>query len=101
MEGERRLWVYLRKRSFRGLKFRRQHGVGRYVLDFYCPALRLAVEVDGAQHYAEPGQQRDLEREQFLASLGITVVRFTNAEVMGEIEPVLERLGRLIETLTH
>jgi very-short-patch-repair endonuclease len=94
------MWAYLRKRSFCGLKFRRQHGVSRYILDFYCPALRLAIEVDGGQHYSEHSQQHDFEREQFLASLSITVVRFTNAEIMNMIDDVLFRLGRVVESLS-
>ncbi len=78
-EAERRLWTALRRRGL-GAKFRRQHPVGPYVLDFYCPAFRLAVELDGGQHARPEQAARDLARDEFLASRGIRVVRFGSRE---------------------
>ncbi|HYV31765.1 MAG TPA: DUF559 domain-containing protein [Candidatus Binatia bacterium] len=79
-DEERRLWRALRAGRFAGFKFRRQHPAGKYVLDFYCPAARLAVELDGFQH-GVPGQmQRDEQREKFLAGHDIEVLRFWNRQ---------------------
>ncbi|MBI2984128.1 MAG: endonuclease domain-containing protein [Candidatus Kerfeldbacteria bacterium] len=95
-EAELRLWHYLRKKQFNGLKFRRQHGIGRYIIDFYCPSYRLAIEIDGGQHYEHRRQRYDLYRQRFLESLDITVIRFTNSEVMNELDNVLERLHQVV-----
>jgi len=84
------LWERLRRRQLCGYKFRRQHPVGRYVLDFYCVEQRLAVEVDGESHFAGSGPARDRRRDEFLAGLRIRVLRFTNPEVMGEMDGVVE-----------
>lgn len=76
--SEQRLWNWLRNRTFGGFKFRRQAPVGRYVLDFYCPALKLAVEVDGQQHATLWMGEYDGERTVYLRSQGIEVVRIAN-----------------------
>ena len=72
-----------------GRKFRRQHGVGPYILDFYCPEERLAVELDGAVHFNDAARVRDLERKLFLDHFGILVLRFENRLVFEEPEWVL------------
>ena len=86
---EEMMWEVLRdtKRQFR---FRRQHAVGRFILDFYCPAKRLCIEVDGPIH--ERQRERDAERDAYLASAGIRVLRITNREVMGQMEATLKRV---------
>ncbi|HEU4887388.1 MAG TPA: endonuclease domain-containing protein [Thermoanaerobaculia bacterium] len=76
--SEQRLWNWLRNRTLGGFKFRRQVPVGRYVLDFYCPALKLAIEVDGQQHETLWMAEYDGERTLYLRSQGIEVVRITN-----------------------
>src|SRR4051795_6949535 len=78
------LWQALRGGGVGGLRFRRQHPVGPYVLDFYCPALRLAVEVDGAAHDIPDQAGRDLRRDAWLAEQGIRVRRFLAADVLSE-----------------
>jgi very-short-patch-repair endonuclease len=89
-DAEQRVWRMLRARKLDGVKFRRQHPIGRYVLDFYCPAARLAIEIDGGSHYEPRGIRRDLERTAFLKSIGIRVIRFTNLEALGECDGLLE-----------
>ena len=86
---EAEMWQYLRdgKRQF---KFRRQHAIGRFVLDFYCPEKRLCIEVDGPIH--ERQRERDAERDAFLAAAGIRVLRVTNLEVQGQMEATLARI---------
>jgi very-short-patch-repair endonuclease len=82
------LWVALRRRDLGGIRFRRQHPLGPWVLDFYCAERRLAVEVDGQGHNHGP-LGRDERRDSDLAQRGVRVLRFTAADVMGDIEAVL------------
>lgn len=90
------LWYHLKHRKFHGYKFRRQHSVGWYILDFYCPRLRLAIEVDGGQHYTPEGLAYDEIRTKYLGRVGIDVVRFTNTEILRNINGVLMRLGEVV-----
>jgi very-short-patch-repair endonuclease len=84
---EQRLWHALRGAQL-GVAFRRQHPVGRYVLDFYCASVGLAVELDGDDHASRPA--RDAARTQFLNSLGIHVIRFSNRDVWTNLVGVRE-----------
>jgi very-short-patch-repair endonuclease len=93
-DAESRLWRALRRDQLNGLHFRRQHPVGAFTLDFYCPSLRLAVEVDGGQH-AEQQKQADDRRTRWLAEKGVVVVRYWNNDVLSNLEGVLSDL------LTH
>src|SRR5687768_13220114 len=76
--SEQRIWNWLRNRSFDGIKFRRQVPIGRFVIDFYCPALKLAIELDGHHHETTWMGEYDGERTVYLRSHGIEVVRITN-----------------------
>ena len=96
--AEARLWNHLKNRKLRGRKFRRQDSVGPYILDFYCPGERLAVELDGAAHDHEAAQDRDSRRTLFLEKAGIRVVRFENCEVIENLEGVLEIIARRFVT---
>jgi len=93
-DAEGRLWKLLRGRQLAGHKFRRQHEFGGFVLDFYCADARLAIEVDGGQHFSEQGALHDEERTQFLEANGIRVLRFTNTEVLSELDAVGEAILR-------
>jgi very-short-patch-repair endonuclease len=95
---ERRLWQHLRNGQLGDAQFRRQHPAGRYVLDFYCPALALAVELDGGQH-AEAGT-RDRERDRWLKQKGVTVLRFWNSDVTENLDGVLEVIAAKIGELS-
>lgn len=86
------LWDVLRNRRFEGLKFRRQHPVSRFIVDFYCHEKRLVVEVDGSIHDEPEVKVRDANREVELQNLGLTIARFTNEEIENDITKVLERL---------
>ena len=90
-EAERILWEHLRNRRLRGLKFRRQHPLGPYIVDFYCAAHRLVVEIDGPIH--ESHREQDALRSEYLAMYGYRVLRFTNEEVLRDTESVLKRIG--------
>ena len=86
------LWSKLRGRQLLGQKFRRQYSVGPYVVDFYCPALRLAIELDGDSHFAEGAAGKDEERRRFIESFGIGIVRFLNTDVYENMDGLLEAL---------
>ena len=89
---ERILWRHLRNRNFAGYKFRRQHPIDPYVLDFYCPALKLAIELDGSGHGYAFRKTSDQIREDFLAGKGIAVVRFWNYQIRQELDSVLQAI---------
>ena len=95
-EAERLLWRLLRRRQFAGVKFRRQHPVGPYILDFYSAERRLAVELDGSQHFTVEGQAYDGRRSAFLATRGVRVIRFTNREIFEEADGALEVIRRAV-----
>jgi len=90
--AEARLWTYLQKGQLAGRKFRRQHSVDRYVLDFYCPAEKLCVELDGESHAGPMAAAYDAERSAYLHTLGITVVRFENQVVWDMPDAMLEQI---------
>jgi very-short-patch-repair endonuclease len=90
--AEAKLWTYLQKSQLEGRKFRRQHSVGCYILDFYCPAERLAIELDGEVHAHADAQRYDEERDLFLNHFGIYVVRFENKLVFQQTEAVLMQI---------
>ena len=95
-DAERLLWRLLRTRQFQGMKFRRQHPVGPYIVDFYCADRRLAVELDGGQHFTVEGLAYDRRRAEYLASRGVSVVRFTNCELFENADGVLEMLRLIV-----
>ena len=90
---ERRLWYRLRSGQIDGHRFRRQHPAGPYVLDFYCPELRLAIELDGGQHSFAAGIGRDQCRDAWLATHGVEVLRFWNSDVIENMTGVLEKIA--------
>jgi len=88
-DPEALLWACLRNRRMNKRKFRRQHPVEPYVLDFYCAELKLSIELDGGQHNSAEGKRRDKEREAFLQSHGIETLRFTNDEMIRHTDSVM------------
>jgi very-short-patch-repair endonuclease len=94
---ERWLWQRLRRAQIDGASFRRQHPAGNYILDFYCPALRLAIELDGGQHAT--AVQRDRVRDAWLSRQGVTLLRFWNSDVIGNLSGVMEVIAAKISEL--
>jgi len=86
------LWTILKKRQVGGLKFRRQHSVGKYIIDFYCPEINLAIELDGKIHLHPDQRNRDLKREEFLFKQGIQVLRFENRIVFENPNEIIEEV---------
>ena len=74
------------------LKFRRQHGIGEYIADFYCPEIKLVIEIDGAPHFTDEGRDYDRIRTEFMDCPGIRILRFSNSEVTNNIEEVLKKI---------
>jgi very-short-patch-repair endonuclease len=91
-DAEAALWRLLRARELAGFKFRRQHSIGAYIVDFHCPRSRLIVELDGGQHYTPEAQSYDERRTSFFAQLGLRVLRFPNDVVLWEPAAVLEAI---------
>ena len=98
--AEHLLWLSIKERAINGYKFRRQFGVGRYVLDFYCPELQLCIEIDGPSHDTQDAQEYDQERSDYLRSCGITILRFTNDEVYESTDAIIERIRKAISDPT-
>jgi very-short-patch-repair endonuclease len=95
-DGEMRLWSRLRNRQLGGLKFRRQHPIGGYIVDFACVELMLVVEVDGGQHNEDAGRRSDATRTAALNGAGWKVVRFWADEVMRDTDAVLDSLASAV-----
>ena len=92
------IWLSLRDWRLAGAKFRRQHPLGRYIADFYCHEARLAIELEGPIHEEKAQQEYDLVREDVIRQQGIRLLRFTNEEVVNELERVLSKIIEALET---
>jgi len=93
---EKIIWPELRNRSLAGIKFRRQHPVSRYIVDFFCLEKELVIEIDGGIHQVEEVKEKDDNRTAELERLGLTVLRFTNEEVINDIEGVMKRIEEFL-----
>ena len=91
---ERVLWNELKNKKLLNLKFRRQHGIGNYIVDFYCHAKDLVIEIDGEIHDSAEAKENDKRRTEYLISLGLKVIRFSNEEVIENMERVLEEIKK-------
>jgi very-short-patch-repair endonuclease len=90
--AEIQLWSMLKHSNLGGYKFRRQHSVESYILDFYCPSEKLAVELDGDSHFTDDAIEYDCVRTTYLNALNIKVVRFLNTDVYDNLNVVCERI---------
>ena len=95
------LWNRLKGRQIKNKKFRRQFGVGRYVIDFYCPEIKLAIELDGDTHNSTDEIKYDKTRQSEIENLGIIFLRIKNEEVFKNIEEVILKIERRITELIH
>lgn len=94
-QAEDKLWQRLRRKGLSGYKFRRQHPIDRFIVDFFCAEARLVVEVDGSIH--DYTQEEDALRTEYLESLGLRVLRFTNGEVLQQTDGVIERIAEVLQ----
>ncbi len=91
-QAEMMLWLRLRGKGLNGFKFRRQYSIGKFIVDFYCPQLKLAIEVDGDSHFTENAVKNDIERQNIIEAYGITFLRFTNLDIYENLENVLDSI---------
>ena len=91
-KAEHVLWYYLRGRQINSHKFRRQASIGRYIVDFYCAEAKLVVEVDGDTHFEPEAEKYDQEREKYINSKGVKIIRFTNLDIYNNIEEVVKEI---------
>ncbi|WPF88954.1 DNA methyltransferase [Cyanobacterium aponinum AL20118] len=94
--AEQLLWKALQGKQLDGFKFRRQHSIGNYILDFFCPSVSLAIELDGETHYTPEAQEYDRIRDNFLANVGIRVIRYHNHDVCDNLTGVLEDIRQYL-----
>jgi very-short-patch-repair endonuclease len=98
-EAEGLLWKELRNRKCAGLKFRRQHPLLKFIVDFYCHEKQLIVEVDGSVHDKPEVKERDENRSYELMQAGLTIIRFRNEEIFQDLKNVLKRIADVAESL--
>jgi very-short-patch-repair endonuclease len=95
-DAERLLWAKIRLKQLKGYQFYRQKPVGDYIVDFLCPRAKLVVEVDGSQHLSDEAIEYDGTRDEYLNGLGLRVLRFTNSDVLTNIDGMVESIGKEI-----
>ena len=94
---EVRLWNDLKGKKMYGFKVRRQHGIGNYIVDFYCPLLKLVIEIDGDIHYFNEKVKKDLEKDKFLKAEEIKVIRIENLDLEEDYESVVLYLEEIFK----
>jgi len=97
-KGETRLWILLKNRNL-GYKFRRQYGIGSFVVDFCCPEIKLVIEVDGLSHENEDAVIYDQRRQKYLEINGFKVIRFTSAEMFSDLQDIAQKIIGVCKTL--
>jgi very-short-patch-repair endonuclease len=95
-DAETHLWTKIRRKQLKGYQFYRQKPIGDYIVDFFCPRAKLVIEIDGSHHLIGEAIEYDRIRDDYLSSLGLRVLRFTNTEVLMHIEGVVESIDKEI-----
>ena len=96
---EKIFWMQLRNRQVLGYKFRRQYSIDQFVIDFYCPELKLAIELDGNVHEVSDQKEYDIERQKYLEEFGIQFIRIKNEEFLGNPNKAFGRIEKKIVSL--
>ena len=100
-DAEQLIWSKIRRKQIKDVQFYRQKNIGHYIVDFYCPKGKLVIEIDGGQHYEKEGMDKDRKRDDYLQGLGLNVMRFSDIDVLKNINGILERIyEHLKSTLT-
>jgi len=97
--AEKLFWSKVAHKQFFNLKFRKQHGIGPYIVDFYCSEKALVVEIDGDTHAGVENKERDEKRTKYLKSFGYSIYRYQNADVLTNVNGVMEDLARELKSL--
>ena len=95
--AEATLWKHIKSKQIYNIQWRRQFSIGTYILDFYCPKAKLAIELDGKEHYTIAGDKYDYERNNFISSKGIKILRYENKEIWESIEQVIEEINKELQ----
>ena len=93
-QAEKLLWLRLNKNQLSGLQFRRQHPINRFIADFYCPKLKMVIEIDGTIHDLPENKEYDIGRTELLKEFGIIVIRFDNEQILYNIDEVIDKIGQ-------
>ena len=96
-KAEKYLWSKIRRKQLKGYQFYRQKIIHDYIVDFFCPKAKLVIELDGGQHYEYDGLIKDRIRDNYLSRIGIRILRFTNIEVLKDINMVVGVIWRNLE----
>jgi very-short-patch-repair endonuclease len=97
---ERVIWSKLKGKQLLGKKFRRQHGIGPFIVDFYCHECKLAIEIDGPIHWTKEAKEYDRHREEYIRRYGVHFLRFTNADVVENLDGVLMAIAKEVKATT-
>ncbi|OFY60443.1 MAG: hypothetical protein A2V46_10625 [Bacteroidetes bacterium RBG_19FT_COMBO_42_7] len=98
-EAEKKLWTKLNRNQILGLQFRRQHPINVFVADFYCPKIKLVIEVDGSIHEIFEYEAHDIGRSEVLNDFGITVIRFTNEQILNDLNGTVKQIESCVRKL--
>ncbi len=98
-KAEAIMWNHLSRKQMSGYKFRRQYSVDQYILDFYCPELKLVIEIDGDSHFMQGSQEQDKARQEHIEAFGIRFLRFTNENVYKNIDGVCQTVYLVVDEL--
>ncbi len=98
-DAESLLWAKLRRKQLKGHQFYRQRIIGNYIVDFYCPSVKLVIELDGGQHYEDKGIERDRTRDDYMRGQGLKVLRFSNRDVFQNLDRVIEAIYTDLRTI--
>ncbi len=91
-DSERILWSRIRRKQVKGYQFYRQKAIASYIVDFYCPAAGIVIELDGSQHYTDEGRAADTNRDEYMKKVGLRVIRFRSSDVFDNIDGVLQKI---------
>jgi very-short-patch-repair endonuclease len=97
--AEIKLWQKIRRKQLKGIRFYRQRPIGNYIVDFCSFSPRLIIEVDGDTHYTDEAKQRDMKRDRFFQSMGFKILRFTNKDIIQNIDGVIETITKILDEM--
>ena len=98
-DAEKLIWSKIRRKQLNDVQFYRQKNIDHYIIDFYCPEAKLIIEIDGGQHYEKEGMRKDRKRDDYLKRLDLTILRFSDIDVLKNINGVLERINEHLKNL--
>ncbi len=98
-DAEQHLWYKIRIKQLKGFQFYRQKIIGNYIVDFFCPGAKLFIEVDGSQHYTGEILKTDQKRDEYLKNLGLRILRFTDIDVLKNVDGVGEKILESLQNL--